>query len=153
LGFNKRVGDDELEDMIGLAFDMVRRFPLAVVESAIEGLIADPPQYFPKPGEIRKRCFERERATAPKTQEATQNDRCTSCDRRFFVAGYECATGVIVGRLRCDCPQGGSGWDTEKAKAFWEGDSLTPTEPQMVYSKMSQRFQGIQEGDAYEEVA
>lgn len=101
-------------------FKQVKRFDVGIVETAIEDLIAEPTRGFPRAGELRGRCFKAEKELKASQPEPPRGDvdRCPVCRAEFFVAGYESATGVVVGRMRCKCPQGGRGWETEKAQAY-----------------------------------
>lgn len=49
---------------------------------------------------------------------ATGGTGCRVCGKEPFLAGYETATGEVIGRYRCACPTGGGGWATEKARAW-----------------------------------
>ncbi|MGE4163882.1 MAG: hypothetical protein AB7G23_19310 [Vicinamibacterales bacterium] len=122
----RQLSDDVLEETIAVYFDQVRGFPEPVVAQAIEKLIQEPGRFFPKAGDVRIACriLEADRSRRQGQQHHRDLEhRCGGCGQVFHLAGYECATGVVVGRFRCGCPPAGQGWFTPASEAWQERQS------------------------------
>lgn len=75
-------------------------------------------RFFPRPRDVaERRPF---KATPVATEDGPTRDECRSCDQHRYYAGYRLPDGTIGARLRCDCPQPGSGWDHPEALAWVE---------------------------------
>lgn len=123
VAYQRHLTDEQLEETIGVYYDQVRGFAEPVVSQAIEKLIQEPGRWFPKAGDLRMACrgLEADRGRRQGQQHHRELEhRCGGCDQVFYLAGYECATGVVVGRFRCACPPAGRGWFTPAAEAWQE---------------------------------
>lgn len=121
LGHQRTIPDDDFGPTMQVYYRVARVFPTAVVERAITLLVETPSRYFPKAGDLAAKCRELDRDNTrrlPSPPSGDETHRCPSCGVPFQVVGYECGNGVVVGRQKCGCPQGGEGWDTPSAKAY-----------------------------------
>ncbi len=90
--------------------------------AAISGCIREE-RFFPRISAIIKHRPERLR---PNTANDASMNHCPNCRVHYFYAGYEFGNGAVVPRLRCACPQRGTGWSTDAALAWQE------TDPKMI---------------------
>jgi hypothetical protein len=57
------------------------------------------------------------------THDTKHAQACPSCGVHYFYAGFECADGLVRGRLRCHCHQPSQRWFTDAARAWRATDS------------------------------
>lgn len=112
------------EELIDLWHDKLRFNPASVVTDIVNRWIETETRY-PTIAAILARV----RANKPRT-DAERNprlDTCSSCSGAFRWAGYEIGTshdnrhhttGLVLPRLRCDCRQDGTGWNTTRARQW-----------------------------------
>jgi len=123
LAHQRQIPAGDLEETIGLYYDLVRRFAEPIVGAAVERLVREPSRFFPKAGELYALAAqlegEQQRRYGGQPQPETGND-CPACRRAFYVAGYLTGWGAVVGRLRCGCEAPGQGWADPAALAWRE---------------------------------
>ena len=99
----------------------LRGWSMAEFDAAVGHAIAEE-RFFPRIAAIRK--HRPPQMSGDGQPEVGVGNVCPSCREHDFYAGYETGTGVVVPRLRCGCPQGGAGWDTDAALAWQETDKV-----------------------------
>lgn len=141
--YQRLIPAKELEDTIAVYFDTLRRFSEPVVSQAVERLCREPGRFFPKTGDLYRLCADLEGAATRRLGQqhhVSLEHRCGECGKEFWVAGYECGNGAVVGRLRCACRQAGVGWDTPAAQAYTDrAPVVTPALKQAVTAPSTTR--------------
>jgi hypothetical protein len=57
VGYNKRLSDDEASETLALWGDVMQGVPLPELERAVEQLVQEPGQWFPKAGDVRRKAL------------------------------------------------------------------------------------------------
>lgn len=99
-----------LEATLRVYHAQVAKYPLPVVEQAIQRLIADPGRFFPTAGQLVAHCLEIEQTLIRRLNAQHQaapldpQDTCPTCRTAWFLAPYRLGTGHANGkrRLRLD---------------------------------------------------
>lgn len=97
----------------------LRGWTMADFDAAVGAAISEE-RYFPRIAAIRK--HRPPQMSGDGRPSVGVGNVCPSCGSHDYYAGYECGNGVVAPRLRCDCPQGGAGWDTVAARGWAEND-------------------------------
>lgn len=160
LAYQRTIPAADVDPTIDVYYKTIRVFPAPIVERAMTIFREHPSRFFPRAPDLAAKCRElegEEKRRRRHQHQAEELDRCGECGKAFYVVGYECGNGVVVGRRRCDCPHGGQGWDTPAARAFREPPTVgtdewrrltlpsAPTEtPETLWAKRSAFHQAPQ---------
>lgn len=76
-------------------------------------------RYFPRPAAL---IGERPGTNADHVVTSLDSRICPACHGHYFYAGYRTGSGIVMPKIRCQCPHPGRGWSDPEALAWRETD-------------------------------